>query len=65
MPALALCQDSKCPSRHKCWRFQTKPDPERQAYCDPGRDGLELCGYFAPLGKVGGGEDQDKESEIT
>lgn len=39
MPNIEMCQDHKCPSRRKCWRYSAPPKAEGQQYTDFGRIG--------------------------
>ena len=32
MPDITMCQNNRCPSRKKCYRFMAKPNPYWQAY---------------------------------
>ena len=44
---IAMCRDTDCPSKLKCYRFMAFPDPVRQAYIDPRRPLADKhCNYY-------------------
>lgn len=46
MPDITMCDNKKCPSHARCYRFMARPDRYQQSYgaFDPG-DGKQ-CDYF-------------------
>lgn len=47
MPDIAMCDNSKCPSCKKCYRFTATPNPLYQAYgVFTVEEGEDKCEYF-------------------
>ena len=47
MPDIALCKNTTCPSKEKCYRFTAKPNELRQAYGNFSPEGDEVnCSFF-------------------
>lgn len=53
MPDIAMCMNSNCPSRMKCYRYMAEPNPYRQSYGDfkPFITHKDRCEYFTPIRK--------------
>lgn len=53
MPDIAMCLDYNCSKRQKCYRYVTRPTPDRQTYADfkEEKEG-EGCKNFSETGRL-------------